>query len=94
MQGIVGLLAMMWLGVRVLGNRLFWVQVYIPVTGGNLGSHRVFPIWDLVWWYQVELVSVEHIVYSPMCWNLDLVIQWSHDSLYPKWAIPQGVQFW
>lgn len=87
-------------GVR---TRVLWVivgvwsvtfRVYICV-GSVLchytRSHQVFPIWNDVWWYKVEFASVEHVVDPPLCWDLDLVGEGSHDPLYFKGAILEGV---
>ena len=37
---------------------------------------------------------MEHIVDSPLCRYLNLVIEWSHDPLNPEGPILECIQFW
>ena len=42
----------------------------------------------------MELASVEQVVDSPLCQDLNLVIKQSHDPLDPEGSISQCVQLW
>ena len=69
-------------------------MTHVPILCDDVRSHRVLPIWNQLRWYRMELASVEHVVDSPLCWDLNLVIEQSHDPLDPEGTISQCVQLW
>lgn len=56
--------------------------------------HQVFPIWDDVQWYKVELALVKHVVDPPLGWDLYLVSEGSCGSPNPEGSILKCIQLW